>query len=213
MTSRAGVSSLGEQLKRSWNLVRARGMTFQTFCINCLLARGKKSKKIIACRSSPNISKHDDTHASALVKKVNAYELQSSTNAKLSHHNFLSSWVDLNIFLLIRAENGLHYDIWIICVAVRSEQGHYTKRSSFIFPPQKILYTSGFCFCCCQLSAHYDLHTVENEAQMTSKVPFFPAPLDSAKVQFLGVGVKCSPAECISENRKIFPNDSIVVFR
>ena len=48
---------------------------------------------------------------------------------------------------------------------------------------------------------------------MTSKVPFFPAPLDSAKVQFLGVGVKCSPAECISENRKIFPNDSIVVFR
>ena len=54
---------------------------------------------------------------------------------------------------------------------------------------------------------------VENEAQMTSKVPFFPAPLDSAKVQFLGVGVKCSPAECISENRKIFPNDSIVVFR
>ena len=71
----------------------------------------------------------------------------------------------------------------------------------------------GFCFCCCQLSAHYDLHTVENEAQMTSKVPFFPAPLDFAKVQFLGVGVKCSPAECISENRKIFPNDSIVVFR
>ena len=206
MTSRAGVSSLGEQLKRSWNLVRARGMTFQTFCINCLLARGKKIQKNNRfCRSSPNISKHDDTHASALVKKVNAYELQSSTNAKLSHHNFLSSWVDLNIFLLIRAENGLHYDIWIIC----GEQGHYTKRSSFIFPPQKILYTSGFC----QLSAHCDLHTVENEAQMTSKVPFFPAPLDSAKVQFLGVAVKCSPAECISENRKIFPNDSIVVFR
>ena len=202
MTSRAGVSSLGEQLKRSWNLVRARGMTFQTFCINCLLARGKKIQKN---NRLPLLPKHIQTRWHTRISIGKKGERLRIT--ELSHHNFLSSssWVDLNIFLLIRAENGLHYDIWIIC----GEQGHYTKRSSFIFPPQKILYTSGFC----QLSAHCDLHTVENEAQMTSKVPFFPAPLDSAKVQFLGVAVKCSPAECISENRKIFPNDSIVVFR
>ena len=97
------------------------------------------------------------------------------------------------IFLLIRAENGLHYDIWIIWGS--------QKRSNFIFTPQKILYTSGFELPIISSVQSLSCYNLEIEAQMTSKAKFFPtrptgATTPALKCIFGGAvsGCKCSPA-------------------